>query len=189
MNTHVAKETGPISRGDACVLVLYENPAAREQAIRFCEELTKQSGAAAGIGVRCFSFDSLSVPAKSAEAIKSGEDAEVIIFAVTSAGDLPHDIKIWTESWLGKRGEREGALVGLVSGDVTNPWEAASLKEVYLRHLANRAGMDYLSHVPPMIPKAIPDSLDIFSQRAEQVTSLLDEILHSRFVPQSLPLK
>jgi hypothetical protein len=189
MNTHIAKETGAISQGDACVLVLYENPAAREQATRFSEELTKQSGAAAEIDIRCFSFDSLSVPAKSAEAIKSGWDAKVIIFAVTSAGDLPHDVKTWTENWLGKRGEREGALVGLVLGDATNPWEAASLTEVYLRHVANRAGMDYLSHVPPMIPRIIPDSLESFNQRAEQVTSLLDEILHARFVPQSLPLK
>jgi hypothetical protein len=49
--------------------------------------------------------------------------------------------------------------------------------------------MDYLSHVPPMIPRIIPDSLESFNQQAEQVTSLLDEILHARFVPQSLPLK
>ena len=42
--------------------------------------------------------------------------------------------------------------------------------------------MDYLSHFPAKIPRAIPDSLDSFNRRAEQVTPVLDEILHTRFV-------
>ena len=167
---------------------MYENLESREQAISFCEAFTKQSGAAAVLGVSCFAFDSLSVPAKSAEAVKNAVQADLIVFAVTSAGDLPREVKLWTENWLGKRGEREGALVGLVSGDAANPCEIACLKEVYLRHLAHRAGLDYLSHVPPMISREIPDSLDSFNQRAGQVTSVLDEILHTRFVPQSIPL-
>jgi hypothetical protein len=188
MNKPIAKENGVESREAGCVLVLYESPAGRERAISFCEEFTKQSGAAAELGVRCFSFDSLKVPAKSDEAISNAEKADLIVFAVTSVGDLPAEIKIWTENWLGKRGEREGALVGLILGDAANPCEIACLKEVYLRHLAHRAGMDYLSHVPPMIPREIPDSLDSFSQRAGQVTSVLDEILHTRFVPPRIPL-
>ena len=40
--------------------------------------------------------------------------------------------------------------------------------------------MDYLTHVPQDIARAIPDSLDSYSKRADQVTSLLDEILRQQ---------
>ncbi|HLX72340.1 MAG TPA: hypothetical protein VKV04_22200, partial [Verrucomicrobiae bacterium] len=53
-------------------------------------------------------------------------------------------------------------------------------REIYLRHIAHRAGMDFLSHAAPTAAKAIPDSLDSFSKRAGQMTSVLDNILHTR---------
>ena len=189
MKTRTTKHHEVEAQKAGGVLVLYENPASREQAISYCEEFTKQSGAAAEPGVSWYSFDSLRVPAKSAEAVKHAVMADLIIFTVTAAGDLPREVKLWTEIWLGKRGEREGALVGLVFGVQANPCQVACLKEVYLRHLAHRAGMDYLAHLPSRVPWEIPDSLDSFSQRAGQVTSVLDEILHARFLPPSLDLK
>ena len=51
-----------------------------------------------------------------------------------------------------------------------------------------RAGMDYLSHAAPTVHRAIPDSIDSFSERAGQVTSVLDGILqkHPHFPPPVL---
>ena len=94
--------------------------------------------------------------------------------------------KLWIERWLGKRREREGAIVGLVSGQ-TAPCATAGLKEIYLRHIAHRAGMDYLSRTTPTAPFAMPDSLDSFCNRARQVTSVLDDILRTRFIPPIPP--
>jgi len=170
------------------VLVLYENPAAREQAIRFCDQFAQTSGNEAEPEAKWYSFDSLAAQATSDEAAQKAAAADMIIFAVKGAGDLPEKIKLWSERWLGKRREREGVLVGLVLGDGTNPSDVACLKEIYLRHLAHRAGMDYLSHVPRTIPKTMPDSPDSLNERAAQVTSVLDEILRVRFVPPSLRL-
>jgi hypothetical protein len=58
------------------------------------------------------------------------------------------------------------------------PHEMASFREIYLRHIARRAGMDYLSRGAPTATKAIPDSIDSFSERAGRVTSVLANILH-----------
>ena len=188
MNTTIAEENNLKSRECEVVLVLYENPAAREQAVKFCGEFTSQSNVALQPRVRFCAFDSLNVPAKSAEALSDAVDSSLIVFAVNSAGDLPLAVKLWAESWLGKRGEREGELIGLVLDGATGPCDIACLKEVYLRHLAHRAGMDYLSHFPRMNPRALPDSLDAFSQRSGQMTSVLDEILCTHFVPPSISL-
>ena len=125
---------------------------------------------------------------QSAEARKAAERAaraDLIVFSLSAAGDLPEGVKLWIESWLGKRGEREGALVGLVEGE-RGLGGVACLKEIYLRHVAHRAGMDYVSHAPPTNWRGIPDSLDSFSRRADQVTSLLDEILRTHPVPPTL---
>lgn len=122
--------------------------------------------------------------AKADEAARKAEQADLVIFAVGCVGDLAQDIKAWIERWIGRRGEREGAVIGLIDRQ-TWSGEIASLKEVYLRHSALRAGMDYLSHVPSTMTWAIPDSLDSYSERAGQVTHVLDDILHTHFRPST----
>lgn len=116
------------------------------------------------------------------QAAERAAGADLIVFAMTGSGDLPQEIKLWIEEWLGKRTAHEGALVGLVETE-SGPCPIACLKEIYLRHVAHRAGMDYLSHEPPTAQKAIPDSLDSFNQRAGQMTTVLDEILHTHSRP------
>jgi hypothetical protein len=46
--------------------------------------------------------------------------------------------------------------------------------------------MDYLKHVPQDITLSLPDSLDSYTQRADQLTSLLDDILHQQSPPPNL---
>ena len=164
------------------VIVLYENPAARELAAGFCEKFARESCADAGLGVNWYSFEDLTVPASMEAAADVAVGADLLAFSVTASGDLPAAIKLWTEIWRRRRGQREGWVVGLVLEDGTELRRVAGLKEIYLRHLAHRAGMDYLSHFPAKILKAIPDSLDSFNRRAEQITQVLDEILQTRFV-------
>jgi hypothetical protein len=163
------------------VVAVYENTAAREYALRFCEGLAGRppaSGTDLDIHWCAFAF-------LGDDAVNRAAAADLILFSITSDGDLPHEVKLWIERWLNRRSEREGAVVGLVMDRPANPFEIASLKEIYLRHTAHRAKMDYLSHEIPTARKAMPDSLDSFSQRAGQVTSVLDQILSYNPSPQT----
>lgn len=169
------------SRGK-CVVVVYETPAIREQAVRFCERLAEERKSAA-MEMNWWSFQLLGNPALRSDAVEKAADADVVVFAMDASGDLPEEIKLWIEHWLNKRGEREGALVGLVMRE--EPRDMASFREIYLRHAARRAGMDYLSHAAPTARQAIPDSLDSFSERAGRMTSVLSNILHKH--PQHPP--
>lgn len=172
-------ERGP---GGRCVVIVYESPAIREHAVQFCECLASQPESQAP-QMNWWSFPVLAHSEPGDEAAEKAAEADIVVFAMSATGDLPDSVKLWIEKWLNKRGEREGALVGLLSCE--EPRDAGSFREIYLRHIARRAGMDYLSHVPPTAPRAIPDSLDSFNERAGKVTSVLDGILHKH--PHSAP--
>lgn len=189
MNKRSNTKSGAANQPASSAIILYENPSAREQAVGFCEQLVRQSTGAAPPVIRWVSFEKLTLPKSAEEILHAAVSADLIAFAVTSLGDLPDEIKLWTERWLVRRGEREGSLVGLVLGQSGQLSGAASVKEIYFRHLAHRAGMDYLSHFPGHFSRPIPNSLDSFSQRAVRISPVLDEILNARFVPPSLPLK
>lgn len=160
-------------------MVVYETPAIREHAVRFCERLSEEKDCAPVSEVNWWTFHVLGNAIAGGDAARKAADADVVVFAMHAKGDMPEEIKWWIETWLNKRGEREGALVGLLVREEARH-DAAPFREIYLRNIALRAGMDYLSHAAPTAPKAIPDSLDSFSQRAGQMTSVLDKILHKR---------
>lgn len=161
-----------------CVVVLYETPAIREHAVRFCERLSQGQESPARAEKSWWSFHLLGHSAAGHDAVQKAAVADVVIFAMDAAGDLPEEVKLWIENWLNKRGEREGALVGLLAREERSH-DIAPFREIYLRHIARRAGMDFLSHAAPTAAKAIPDSLDSFSERAGQMTSVLDGILQA----------
>jgi hypothetical protein len=165
--------------GARCVVVVYEDTAIREHAVQFCERLAGEQKSPM-LETSWWSFHVLSHSALAGGTAQKAADADVVVFAMDAGGDLPDEIKLWIEKWLNKRGEREGALVGLLNRDDDGRLNVAPFREIYLRHIARRAGMDYLSHSAPTATKAIPDSIDSFSERAGRVTSLLDGILQKR---------
>jgi hypothetical protein len=169
-------------RATKCVVVIYEEPSIRERAVQFCERLAEQEKFSV-MEMNWWSFQLLNQTDLAADAAQKAASADVVIFAMGARGDLPDEIKLWIEKWLNKRGEREGALVGLLNRD--DGYDMASFREIYLRHTARRAGMDYLSHAAPTAQDAIPDSIDSFSERAGRVTSVLDNILQKH--PHSPP--
>jgi len=169
------------------VIVLYEDVAAREFAVRSSKELSESIQPGGPVEVRWFPVDALIEAGAAREMAQWAALADLIVFAGERAGDWPGEVKMWIESWVSQRGEREGAIVGIMVPErAASPVEIASLKEVYLRHTAHRAGMDYLCHVPPAISKGIPDSPESCSARAGQITSLLDEILSTAAHQSSL---
>lgn len=177
MVEHITKLKDSEASKERCVVVVYETPAIREHAMQFCERLAGECECTPVSEMNWWAFHVLALPDEAGDAAQKAANADVVVFAMKAGGDLPHDIKLWIENWLNRRGEREGALVGLLAREVAH--DIAPFREIYLRHIARRAGMDYLSHAAPTASRAIPDSLDSFSQRAGQVTSVLDGILHT----------
>jgi hypothetical protein len=171
------------ARAARCVVVVYETPSIREHAVRFCERLAEEQKSST-VEMNWWSFHLLGRPDLAGEAVQKAARADVVVFAMQTAGDLPNEIKLWIERWLNKRGEREGALVGLLNRE-EGAHEMASFREIYLRHTARRAGMDYLSHSVPTARRAIPNSIDSFCERAGCKTSVMDAILQKH--PHSPP--
>jgi hypothetical protein len=165
------------------VVVIYEDPSIRERAVQFCERLVADQQSP-DLNMDWWSFPLLSHSEMAHSAVEKAARADVVVFAIEARGDLPDEIKLWIEKWLNKRGEREGAIAGLLHGE-DDRHGMASFREIYLRHIARRAGMDYVSHAEPTLRRAIPDSIDSFNERAGRMTSVLDSILqkHSNPVP------
>jgi hypothetical protein len=167
------------ARDQARGVVFYETALACERAVEFCRHLTDDHSTA----IDWYSFDALTEASSAARATRKASIADLLLFSMIFDGDLPREVKIWIEGLLAERHEREGAIIGLVLDRPQHVSVEVSPKEIYLRHTAKRAGMDYLSHGTPAQWNAMPDSIDSFNQRAGQMTSVLDQILRTPTVP------
>jgi hypothetical protein len=156
------------------VTAFYEDAETRESAMAFCDILVKRFWSHFEFDVSWWSFASLQDPGSAGEAARKAAGADFVIFSMRAASEAPLGVQEWVEAWLHQRGSREGALVGLAGS--ANP--CVEKAQLYLRQVAHRAGMDYLTEVPQDMPRLIAESPDLFTQRAQQVTTVLNEILH-----------
>lgn len=161
------------------VAVIYEDPASREAAVSFCDRMVERFWSQLGFDIEWWSFELLQKEASARAAAEKAATADLLVFATRPAGELPFHLQAWADTWLRRRGKREGVLVGLLAeGDET------AERRLYFRHLAHRAGLDYLTEVPQSLSYPVPGSPESYSERADQVTSLLKGILHHPTPPQ-----
>jgi hypothetical protein len=167
------------------VVVVYEDAAAREQAVDFCDQLVNRFWAGFEFDVNWWSFDLLQNEPTARAAAEKAAQADLVILSAPRQEDFPASVKGWIESWLRRRGDREGILAGLVDRGVGASGRETP-KHHYLRQVAHRGAMDYLTQLPQNISRLIPESLDCYTQRAMQGSSVLDEILHHQAPPPAL---
>jgi hypothetical protein len=167
------------------VVVVYEDSAARARAVGYCDQLVSRFWAKCEFDISWWSFAVLGEASAAKEAASKAAGANLILFSATPEGDFPLAVKAWIETWLNQRGDREGMLLGLMEPSAA-PAGREGPRHHCLRNAAHHGAMDYLTHVPQDITFAIPDSLDSYTKRANQVTSLLDDILHKQPPPPSL---
>ena len=170
------------SRVRAPVVVVYEDSQCRDEAVKFCDLLVQRFWATHGFEINWLAFSNLQpTSSAAAESAEKAVNAALILFVTRPQGELPIDVMLWIQKWSSKRGEREGVLVGLLDQGAMNG--LADDKHLYLRNVAHRVGMDYVTKMPENISRGIPDSIDSCSQRAQRVTSVLDEILRKQPIP------
>jgi hypothetical protein len=161
------------------VVVVFEDAAARKEAMKFCDRLIERFWAQYAFDVNWWSFDELDQSRQARDASTKAAEMDLIIFATGPNRELPLGVKHWVETWIGQRGEREGALIGLVSPGAGE--KACSEKHMFLRSVAHRGAMDYWTQLPQDLSRTIPNSMASLDERANRVTSVLDEIL--QYVP------
>jgi hypothetical protein len=167
------------------VVVVYEDPAACERAVRFCDQLVNRFWAGFEFNLSWWPFAQLEDADSAKAAAEKAALADLIVFADNSKGDFPWPVKAWIETWLEQRGEREGMLVGLLE-PAGGTGGQEGVKHHFLRNAAHHGAMDYLTEVPQDISRSMPDSLDSYTERADQVTGLLANILQQQPPPPIL---
>jgi hypothetical protein len=158
-------------KGTWSVVVIYENEEARDAAVQFCDCLVERFWSQCGFDVSWWSYALLEEGTTAAQARDKATEAHLVVFAIGQ--ELPGHVRSWIEDWVLRRGEREGACAGLL------PSTVAESTQIYLREAAHRAGMDFLTQVPPNISWSMADGIESCTERAHQTTSILEEILRS----------
>jgi len=168
------------------VVVLFENTGARDKAVAFCDRLVEQFLRGLVVEVNWWGFGDLQNSDAARQSAESAGVADVVLFASESS-HLPFEARAWVEKWIKARGDREGTLVDLCGTRCDCP-EHPEDSWAFLRKVAQRAGMDYFTGLPRDISRPIPDSIESYTRRADQVTSVLDDILKQPHYVESVIL-
>lgn len=166
------------------VVVFYEDSKTRVSAVHFCDRLVKRFWREKEFDIHWCSFSKLGDQAIAEATSRKAEKADILVFSMLPKGAMTGETMDWIEKWLCTRAEHEGVLVGLLSGEGFDVFGCE--KHIYLRNLAHRLSMDYWTEIPEHLSRAIPDSLESYSARADRVTHVLDEILHHSVLPPGM---
>src|SRR3974377_2150458 len=139
------------------VVVVYESTATRERAMSVCDHLVKQFWSEVEFSFRWWRTDFLEDAALATSAAIDAATANFIIFCAGVECDLTPAAAEWFDSWVERRNGREGALIDLTEV-VGAPDGRGQRLQAYLRGVARRAMMDYLTRVSSGIMGGLPDS-------------------------------
>jgi hypothetical protein len=159
------------------VTVLYQDTEVRQRAMQVCDHLMRQFWSEIEFDFSWWRFSFLEEEVLAERAASHLWDSDAIIIAVRSDGELPSAQAAWLEEAMARRGVRGGAFIALFCGEAHSAARTDAAMDAKLRDLAERGGMDYLTEPPNVLPGCLPDSLDNFSRRAEEHTTIMDNIL------------
>lgn len=159
------------------VVVVYEDTLTRDRALAVCDMLVQHFWTKVEFEFNWWREAFLTDSIIAREASWYAANADLIIFSIHAEGELSAGTTAWIETWLDKRGKRDGALIGLL-GTPADPKTEVDLKHRYLRQIAQHGGLDYLSSILPITQREVENSIELIHQRAGQMTSVLDQILN-----------
>jgi len=141
------------------VAVAYEDPQTRGRAMHLVQRLQKRFAAELDFSTTWWRFRYLGDPDIALVARHYASAADIIIVSTDAPGLFPLPIMNWIESWTAARRKPGGVLVPLI-GSPHIPSQLFSTKLFYLRHVADRAQMDFLpqSAIPAVLEDPSPDN-------------------------------
>src|SRR6266436_3512624 len=125
------QENSQSAKTEWSVGVIYEDTHCREVAAKECDRLLAELWSEHGLKIQWWSFDMLAEAGTGSEALEKAMGAAVMIFALRPEGIFSANVEQWIETWLRLRGEREGAMIGLMDPCV-DAASRVSEKYVYL---------------------------------------------------------
>src|ERR1051326_2762309 len=161
------------------IVAVCQDARARDWAVDFCDSLIQRFCDRFEFTISWWKFAQMHDPAFARKALR----ANLLVIAVHSNSELPLKVKSWLEQWLSRRSECEGAIVALAGPGLSRIARLPEETEIYLRNVAHRGKLDFLTQVPPDLSGLIPESIDWCSDRAQQMTALLEEILQAPASP------
>ena len=168
------------------VVVLYDDSSTRQRAMEVCDHLAQRFWEEVDLKFQWWRTDFLEDSGMASTAAANSREADFMVVCILPEGEISPVVRQWFEMWIPQREGREGALIDLTATIGLSPL-TAHRKKVFLRDVAHRAGMDYLTHFPPAINRSLPDSFETASLRATQVTTVLDGILQHSPPPRMDP--
>ena len=158
------------------VAVIYEDGATRDRAMSLCDHLVHKLWEDIDFEFSWWKCDYLNDPGIAADAAVAASRADMIIFSGDADRDLSPAVKTWTETWAAQRENREGALVALI-GTGNGPIQGSGSSHIYLRDVAQRTEMDYLTNLPDPLSETVNGSVQAIASRSAPVSSVLDSFL------------
>lgn len=159
------------------VVVLYEDKATRDQAMSLCDRLVKNFWTEVEFDFEWWRMDFLTDPQMGHTAAADAIRADIFVFSSSPKAELSPIFLQWVQSWGGRREGLEGMFL-----DLTEATAQASpmiqRKQNKLREIAAKAGLEYFNRVPPRLSEEFVNSWQSVETRANQVTAVLDDILH-----------
>jgi hypothetical protein len=163
-------------------VVVYEDQPTRDRALGLCDDLIRKFWSDLDVEFSWWRFDYLGDADLASQAADAAIKADLVIFSAHSAKELPLPVRSWIDLWVNRTMNRPNALVALI-GVSDDQFKGLTPIHVYLREIAQQAGMDYLSHVSDALIAGLDTSTDGIARRAREVTTLLDQMLHRPLVP------
>ncbi len=180
-NPHIGEAHS--NSADVCaVAVVYDDTATRDRAMLLCDHLVGRLWEDIDFEFSWWKFDYLRAAQIAADAAAAARNADMIIFSAHAARELTPTVRNWIGTWTGERENREGALVALI-GTAHDLIRGASPVHHYLRDVAKRARMEYLSNLPEAVSEPFDVSVDAILSRATTVTLVMDRILKQASAP------
>lgn len=154
------------------VAVIYQDTQTREWIRHTCARVSGQVPAVP-LQSSWWKLDCLEDPNILLGAIKATARAEVIMVALYAMETVPYCLLRWHEGWLERRERQEGVLLAMIGNPPSPVTDAATIRN-YLKDLASRAGLHFMSRIKPVAAVAAdpsPMKLNMLAPVGEWVPS------------------